>query len=287
VATGEPDCAARRLLLVHAHPDDESITTGGLIARSDQLGIRTCLVTCTDGRYGPVNPELGLHLDPEGLAGVRSKELEAAAKVLMISEVEELGYHDSGMTGADTNHAPRAFWSQPPDVMIGRLCAVIRRFRPHVLVTYDPFGGTGHPDHVQAHRIAILAIEAAAEERAFPDCGPAWVVSQVLYPVFPISAMDQFISEEIRDGRPHPMEGKSLKEINYLRADTSVTHTVDIRAVYDAKRDALHSHRTQVGPHYPQMYRAALARREREHFRLAVDHVGDIDFSDLFEPVAR
>lgn len=277
----------RGLLAVHAHPDDESITTGGLLARCDQAGIRTCLVTCTDGRYGPVNPELGLSLSPGQLASLRGTEVRAAAEILGISEVHQLGYHDSGMTGSPRNAAPEAFVVQPADAAASRLVRIIRRFRPHAVVTYDPFGCTGHPDHIQAHRVTVLAFEAAAESRAFPDCGPAWAAGCLLYPVFPVSELERFIGEELRAGLPHPMGGLAADDISYARPDEQVTHRVAIFDAYERKKEALHAHRSQVGPHYPQLYRAALARRDFEHFRAAITRPSAADFGDLFEPVTR
>jgi N-acetyl-1-D-myo-inositol-2-amino-2-deoxy-alpha-D-glucopyranoside deacetylase len=277
----------RRLLAVHAHPDDESITTGGLLARCADAGVRTRLVTCTDGRYGPVNPDLGLALTPDELADVRRKELGAAAEMLGVAELDWLSYHDSGMMGSPNNRRPHAFWAQPLQPLVERVVRIIRRFRPHVLVTYGPFGCTGHPDHIQAHRVALLAVEAAAEPYLFPDSGAPWTVSHVFYPVFPMSAMERFIAEELRAGRPHPFDGRSSSEINYTRPDAMVTHEVDIGEVYERKREALHAHRTQVGSHYPQLYRAALARREREHFRLALGRLDEVDVEDVFVPATR
>lgn len=274
-------------MAVHAHPDDESITTGGLLARCARAGVRTCLVTCTDGRYGPVNPELGVALSPEQLGAARGTELEAAAAALGVDELRRLGYHDSGMTGSSTNHAAQAFWSQPIDSVVARVVELIREFRPHVVVAYDPFGCTGHPDHVQAHRVAVLAVEAAAEGHAFAAAGEAWVVGRLFYPVYPVSSMRRFIDETLAHGQPHPMGGQAAESINYTRPDDTVTHRVDIREVYGCKRDALSRHRTQVGPHYPQLYRSALARRDFEHFRLAVGRPCPCDFDDLFEPVKR
>jgi LmbE family N-acetylglucosaminyl deacetylase len=279
----------RRLLAVHAHPDDESITTGGLLARCSATGIRTCLVTCTDGRHGPVNPELGLTLAPDKLADIRARELDAAARVLGIGELHQLGFHDSGMTGSPHNDAPRGFWCQSNDALVRRMVEIIRGFRPQVVVTYDPFGSTGHPDHVQAHRVTLLAVLAAGEAHVFPDEGTRWEVSQVFYPVFPVSAMERFIDDDLRAGRRHPFEGRPATDINYTRPDASVTHRVNIAEVHDRKAAALHCHRTQVGPHYPQLHRAALARREHEHFRLAWQTGSPDagrDFRDIFEPVA-
>ncbi len=277
---------SRRLLVVHAHPDDESITTGGLLARCDLAGITTILVSCTDGRYGPVNPELGVRLTPDQLADVRALELDEAARIVAISLVCRLAYHDSNMTGLTQNDAPQAFWAQPIEALVSTLVRLIRKTEPHVVVTYDAFGNTGHPDHIQAHRVTMLAVGAASEAQCFPAAGPVWSVRQVFHPVYPISALRQFLAEEQRAGCPHPFEGRDPSEINYVRPDDDVTHRVDIREVYDRKARALHAHRTQIGPHYPLLYRTALARRQYEHFRLAWQRQSAPDFDDIFEPAS-
>jgi N-acetyl-1-D-myo-inositol-2-amino-2-deoxy-alpha-D-glucopyranoside deacetylase len=273
-------------MAVHAHPDDESITTGGTLARCAAEGVTTCLVTCTDGRYGPVNPDLGLALSPDDLASVRSAELLAAAAALGVGQVRQLGYHDSGMTGSRENKAAQSFWSQPVDDAVGRVVEIIRSFCPHVVVTYDPFGGTGHPDHIAAHRVTLLAVEAAAEGHAYAAAGGPWTVRRLFYPVFPVAAMRSFIDATLERGEPHPMGGASAEEINYTRPDELVTHRVDIASVYERKHAGLMEHRTQVGRHYPQMYRSALARRRHEHFRLAIRRPGPEDWDDIFEPVS-
>ena len=272
-------------MTVHAHPDDESITTGGMLARCAAAGVVTCLVTCTDGRYGPVSPDLGLAPSPDDLASLRSAELRAAAASLGVGQVRQLGYHDSGMTGSPQNKSAQSLWSAPVDGVVGRVVEIIRAFRPHVVVTYDPFGGTGHPDHIAAHRITVLAVEAAAEEHAYAANGGPWTVRRLFYPVFPVSAMQAFIDAALHRGEPHPMGGASANEINYTRPDELVTHRVDIASVYERKRAGLMEHRTQVGRHYPQLYRSALARRLHEHFRIAVERPGPEDWDDIFEPV--
>jgi N-acetyl-1-D-myo-inositol-2-amino-2-deoxy-alpha-D-glucopyranoside deacetylase len=271
---------------VHAHPDDESITTGGLLLRCADAEAETTLVTCTDGRYGPVNPELGVRLSPDDLAAARETELQEAVRRLQVSRLHRLGYHDSNMTGMEQNHAPNAFWARPIDELVARLVEIIRSARPHVVITYDPFGGTGHPDHVQAHRVTMLAVAAAAEPSCFPAVGPMWTVRQVFYPVYPFSALRQFVEDEVHAGRPHPFEGRDVVEVNYGRPDKLVTHQVDISAVHERKAAALHAHQTQVGPHYPQLYRAALARRRHEHFRLAWAMAPVEGFADVFESVS-
>lgn len=284
VDASEPDQPGR-LLAVHAHPDDESITTGGLLARCAGARLATTLVTCTDGRYGPVNPDLGLRLTPDQLAEVRANELEHAARILSVSEVLRLGHHDSNMTGLPQNQAPGAFWTQPTDLLVAQLVDVIRRVRPQVVVTYDAFGGTGHPDHIQAHRVTMLAVAAASEVRCFPAAGASWTVGQVFHPVCPLSSLREFVDEELRAGRAHPFGGSNVDEINYGRPDSAVTHQVDIRDVHYIKAQALRSHHTQVGPHYPQLYRAAMARRHHEHYQLAWQREdSSLEFGAIFEP---
>ncbi len=275
----------RRIMLVHAHPDDESISTGGLLARCADLGITTSLVCCTDGRYGPVSPELGVQLTPAQLADVRRTELDAATAVLGTPDVHWLGHHDSDMTGSARNSLPEAFWAQPMDQLVACLVGALRSARPHAVITYDAFGSTGHPDHIQAHRMTLLALEAAAEENVLPDAGPTWQVGTLWYPVFPISALRSFIDEEVDAGREHPFGGTPAEGINYGRPDESVTHRVEIGAVFDRKRAALLAHSSQVGSHYPALYRAALARREFEHFRLVQRRDGGPDFGDLLRAV--
>lgn len=278
---------SRRLLAVHAHPDDESISTGGLLARCATAGVATVLLSCTDGRYGPVNPDLGLRLTPDQLAKVRAAELDEAARILGVTQLHRWEYHDSNMTGLSENTAPRAFWAQPTDELVAAAVRLVRQYRPHVVVTYDAFGNTGHPDHVQAHRITMLAVAAASEARCFPKLGAVWSVQQLFYPVYPVSSLRRFVAEEEQAGHPHPFEGRDVGEVDYGRPDSDVTHRVAIGDVHEHKTRALHAHRTQIGPHYPQLYRAALARREHEHFRLAWQRSLRVGFEDVFEPVAQ
>lgn len=143
-------------MAVHAHPDDEAIGTGGTLARYAAEGIRTVLVTCTNGALGdmPGGAKPGDHEhDHHGVAAVRRAELEESCKILGISHLEVLGYSDSGMMGWPQNEAEDSFWKTPVDVAAKRLAALYETWRPDVVVTYDENGFYGHPDHIQAHRI--------------------------------------------------------------------------------------------------------------------------------------
>ncbi|GAA4783716.1 N-acetyl-1-D-myo-inositol-2-amino-2-deoxy-alpha-D-glucopyranoside deacetylase [Streptomyces ziwulingensis] len=158
---------SRRLLLVHAHPDDESINNGATMARYAAEGAQVTLVTCTLGERGEVIPPGLAHLTGAALGQHRLGELTAAMSALGVDDVRLLGgpgrFADSGMTGLADNDDPACFWQADVDQAAALLLEVIREVRPQVLVTYDPDGGYGHPDHIQTHRVATRAAELAAE----------------------------------------------------------------------------------------------------------------------------
>jgi N-acetyl-1-D-myo-inositol-2-amino-2-deoxy-alpha-D-glucopyranoside deacetylase len=158
---------ARRLLLVHAHPDDESINNGATMARYAAEGAQVTLVTCTLGERGEVIPPGLAHLGGAALGQHRLGELRAAMSALGVDDVRLLGgpgrFADSGMMGLADNDDPACFWQADVDEAAALLLDVIREVCPQVLVTYDPDGGYGHPDHIQAHRVATRAAELAAE----------------------------------------------------------------------------------------------------------------------------
>ncbi|WP_128975919.1 N-acetyl-1-D-myo-inositol-2-amino-2-deoxy-alpha-D-glucopyranoside deacetylase [Streptomyces roseicoloratus] len=179
---------ARRLLLVHAHPDDESINNGATMARYAAEGALVTLVTCTLGEEGEVIPPGLAHLAPDRedrLGEHRVGELAAAMKELGVTDHRFLGgpgrFRDSGMMGAPQNRRENAFWNTDVDVAAPYLVEVIRETRPQVLVTYDPDGGYGHPDHIQAHRVAMRAAELAADPAYRPDLGPAHAIAKIYW----------------------------------------------------------------------------------------------------------
>ncbi|GGS26349.1 N-acetyl-1-D-myo-inositol-2-amino-2-deoxy-alpha-D-glucopyranoside deacetylase [Streptomyces griseoviridis] len=157
---------SRRLLLVHAHPDDESINNGATMARYAAEGAQVTLVTCTLGERGEVIPPELAHLNGPALGRHRMGELTTAMGELGVRDVRLLGgpgrFADSGMMGLPDNEDPGCFWQADVDEAAALLAEVIRETRPQVLVTYDPDGGYGHPDHIQAHRVATRAAELAA-----------------------------------------------------------------------------------------------------------------------------
>jgi LmbE family N-acetylglucosaminyl deacetylase len=227
------------LMAVHAHPDDEASSTGGVLAKYADEGIRTVLVTCTNGEFGDtldgVKPGADGH-DEQAVAQVRLEELRESCKHLAVTELELLGYHDSGMPDWEYKDRPDAFCNVPQSVVAGRIGALIERYRPQVVVTYDADGAYQHPDHVHAARCAVAAVEATG----IPD---------KLY----LTAMRRSNWRELWDAlRERGVEVPDFSNIDedMLRqmeeTERRITTTVDIRDVLDRKRAALLSHASQI-----------------------------------------
>ncbi|MDQ3612171.1 MAG: N-acetyl-1-D-myo-inositol-2-amino-2-deoxy-alpha-D-glucopyranoside deacetylase [Actinomycetota bacterium] len=238
------------VLCVHAHPDDESISTGGVLCLAAQRGFRAAVVTCTGGERGEV---FGAGMDPAEvgprLPEVRREELTRALGILGAGSPRWLGYRDSGMAGTDGNDDPASFWRADVDEAVGRLVAHLREFRPDVVVTYDPYGGYGHPDHVQTHRVGLLAAEACAVPALYPQAGDAWRVAKIYLATIPKSAIAVWASELAARGLPSPFDDVGdIDDVPMGTPDEHVTTVVDVRAVLDRKMTALYAHASQLAP---------------------------------------
>lgn len=233
---------------MHAHPDDECISTGGILARYSAEGARTILVTCTDGAVGEISdPSLAT---PDNLAEVRSHELDDAVRILGISRLVKLGYRDSGMAGTADNDDPRSFNKANLQEAVERVVRVVRQEKPQVIVTYDENGGYGHPDHIRAHQVAVAAFHAAGDSDQYPNAGEAWIPSKLYYAVIPRSAFRQF-GERLREAGielPFERAERSDEPPPFGVDDELVTAWIDVSAYVKAKRNALAAHRTQMGP---------------------------------------
>ncbi|MBV8717205.1 MAG: PIG-L family deacetylase [Chloroflexi bacterium] len=230
--------ARRTLLAVHAHPDDECISTGGILARYAAEGVRTVLVTCTDGAVGEISdPSLA---SPENLVEVRSRELDASVRILNISRLVKLGYRDSGMDGTADNNHPASFQQADLEEAIRRVVDVVREEQPQIIVTYDERGGYGHPDHIRAHQVAVAAFNRTHDE---PN-GP----TKLYYAVIPRSALRAFGERLRAAGIETPFSEIDDSAMTIGVNDDRVTTTVDVSAYVDAKRAALEAHATQMGP---------------------------------------
>ena len=246
--------ATRRLLLVHAHPDDEVIGTGATMAAYAAEGAHVTLVTCTAGEEGEVLvPELAhLAADREDrLAGVRVVELVNAMVALGVSDHRFLGgqgrYRDSGMMGTPANDKPHTFWHADVDEAAGHLVKVVREIRPQVLVTYDENGGYGHPDHIQAHRVAMRAAELAADPAFAPEHGPAWEIAKIYWTAMPKSVVAEGIRMLKEAGDTSDFVAvESVEDLPFGTDDALVTTCFDGSAYMGDKREAMHAYPTQI-----------------------------------------
>ncbi|MGY0018454.1 N-acetyl-1-D-myo-inositol-2-amino-2-deoxy-alpha-D-glucopyranoside deacetylase [Streptomyces sp. YJ-C3] len=244
----------RRLLLVHAHPDDESINNGATMAKYAADGVHVTLVTCTLGEEGEVIPDELAHLAPdrEDLLGPhRIGELTAAMKELGVTDHRFLGgpgrYRDSGMMGAEQNGRPGAFWAADPDEAAAYLVAVIREIRPQVLVTYDPDGGYGHPDHIQAHRVAMRAADLAAEPAFRRDLGDPHTISKIYWNRVPRTIVEERFRglADTLDRTPFSVAAV-VADVPGVVDDARVTAEIGGRPWGERKAAAMAAHATQV-----------------------------------------
>ncbi len=253
----------RRLLLVHAHPDDETITTGATMAHYAASGAQVTLVTCTLGEEGEILvPELALLAagDADQLGGWRIGELAAAMAELGVTDHRFLGgagrFRDSGMMGDPANARPRAFWraAAEPAVFTAAVTAlveVIREVRPQVLLTYDDTGGYGHPDHIMAHRVATAAAEAAADP-AFAASGQSWQISKLYWIAMPRSVLADGLRAVRSGAAEHPFTVvESADELGLGCADELVSTAINAEDQFGAKLRALAAHHTQLTVHPP------------------------------------
>jgi N-acetyl-1-D-myo-inositol-2-amino-2-deoxy-alpha-D-glucopyranoside deacetylase len=244
---------ARRLLLVHAHPDDETISTGATMAKYAAEGALVTLVTCTLGEEGEILvPELE-HLAPgrdDALGPHRADELAVAMEALRVTDHRILGgpgrWRDSGMMGLPTNEAPNCFWQADFDEAVDALVAVIRDVRPQVVVTYDANGGYGHPDHIQAHRVTVAAVEAAGDPSRTPSAGEPWEVAKLYWSTTPKSFLQAAI-DAMRDSPNNMFEGvESADDLPMGVPDEQITAEIDATDHLDAKLAAMRAHATQI-----------------------------------------
>ncbi|MFD7666915.1 N-acetyl-1-D-myo-inositol-2-amino-2-deoxy-alpha-D-glucopyranoside deacetylase [Streptomyces sp. NPDC059788] len=252
------DLPARRLLLVHAHPDDESINNGATMARYADEGALVTLVTCTRGEEGEVIPPDLAHLAPDrddALGPYRVGELAAAMRELGVGDHRFLGgagrYRDSGMMGAPQNERPGAFWRADPDEAAGHLVAVVREVRPQVLVTYDDNGGYGHPDHIQAHRVAMRAADLAADPDFRPELGAPHRIAKIYWNRNPRSVVEEGFALLRAAGLSFPGVAE-VDDVPGVVDDTTVTASVAGGERYGAaKAAAMRAHGTQIAVEGP------------------------------------
>jgi LmbE family N-acetylglucosaminyl deacetylase len=227
------------LMAVHAHPDDESSSTGGVLASCSAAGIRTVVVTCTNGEFGDapggVKPGQDGH-DEQDVARLRLTELRKACDILGVSELEPLGYHDSGMPDWDYKDRPEAFCNIPLAEVSARIGALLERYRPQVVVTYDSKGVYQHPDHVHAAEAAVAAVTGTG-------------IPAKLYLTAMRGSDMQKVWQALRElgaDVPGPREVTPEMQRQFAESEQRITTTIDIRPVLGRKRDALFAHGSQI-----------------------------------------
>ncbi|HET6192435.1 MAG TPA: PIG-L family deacetylase [Trebonia sp.] len=225
------------LMAVHAHPDDEA-SGGGILATYADQGIRTVVVTCTNGEFGDapggIKPGQAGH-DEQAVARLRLAELEASARILKVSDLEMLGYHDSGMPDWEYRNRPDAFWNVPLEEVAGRIGGLIAKYRPQVLVTYDDQGAYQHPDHVHASRAA----QAAAAATGIP--------AKLYLSTMRGSSWRKIWEALAAAGAEVPTwEDDKERTQRAVQSEARITTTIDIRPVLERKREALFAHGTQI-----------------------------------------
>lgn len=256
------------MLLVHAHPDDETINNGSTMALYAALGAEVTLVTCTRGEEGEVLvPDLA-HLAAhatDSLGDHRVEELTAAMKALGISDHRFLGegaikYRDSGMMGTEPNNRPDSFWQADFDVATNHLVRVIDEIKPHILITYDEFGGYGHPDHIQAHRVAMSAAEKSE-----------WNIQKIYWNVMPKSVIQEGIDSMKKIGSDF-FGAESADDLPFAKDDSFVHAMVDGNDHVEQKMDAMRAHATQIevdGPFFALSNNLGLQVWGHEYYTLA------------------
>ncbi len=247
---------SHRLLLVHAHPDDETINNGATMAGYRSQGAAVTLVTCTRGEEGEVLVPSLAHLaaaQEDSLGKYREGELAAAMNELGVTDFQFLGapereYRDRGMMGTPPNQRPNSFWQADLDEASARLVAIIRDRKPQVLISYDEQGGYGHPDHIKAHQIAMRAAELAADPEF--GSGEPWEISKIYWSAIPRSALhgslrssNFFIQILIRFFNYVPAQWLALP---FVKADAVVTTQYDGQKFLPQKLAALKAHKTQL-----------------------------------------
>jgi N-acetyl-1-D-myo-inositol-2-amino-2-deoxy-alpha-D-glucopyranoside deacetylase len=262
------------LMTTHAHPDDETIGTGGVMAKAIRAGHRVVLVTGTRGEMGEiVVPEMDTPDNHRRLGEIRAGELEAAMGDLGVTEWENLGYRDSDMMGRRGNLDARSYWQADLDEAARRLVWLVRTHRPHVLTTYNDVGGYGHPDHIRTHDVAVRAWARAGDPKWYPEqlapehggSGPT-VADGGLEPWAPLKLYEQAIPASVRkamweaqeasgqpnrwapppDATPEQIAEMQAQMERMLTPDDQITTWVDVSEVVDQKWAAINRHVTQM-----------------------------------------
>lgn len=236
-----------RLLCAHAHPDDESSKGAATMARYVSEGVEVLVVTCTGGERGDVlNPRLDRPEVWANLAEIRRAEMVRAREILGVQQAW-LGFVDSGMP-SEGPLPDGCFAAQPLDVPTGAMVQIIRRFRPHVVVTYDELGGYPHPDHIMCHRVSMAGIEQAADPDLWPEHGPAWTTMKVYYQMGFHRARFARLDAMMHENGLESPYAERLKDWDHDENADRLTTFVPCADWFETRNRALLAHATQIDP---------------------------------------
>lgn len=282
--------STRSLVLVHAHPDDEALGTGGAMAKYSDEGAHVCLVTCTNGELGEVAevPEIGTVEEITARLGeVRADELREACRHLGDIDIRMLGYRDSGMDGTDGNRDRRSFVNQDISKPVTDVVSILRELRPQVLITYNEFGFYGHPDHIRAHDVAMEAIRRAADGSFAPETGPPHEVAKVYYMAVAKSYFraGRALATQLGLDADQFFDEATIDAIG--TDDDLITTSLDVSSYVDRKFAALEAHRTQRGTtemflSIPQEFRGVALGTE-SYVLVSPASAPGLEEADLFE----
>lgn len=274
----------KTILAVFAHPDDEVFGIGGTLVQYSRQGVRIVLVCATRGEVGEIAE--GTSATPETLGQVREAELHCAAEILGINEVKLLDYRDSGMVGTPENEDPRAFMNAPADEVVKRLVGIIRKLRPQVVITFDPQGVYGHPDHIAAHQHTLTAFEAAGDGQRYADEGMPWMPDRLFYSVILRSQIEKMRDQMKAAGKDTNDFENMQEQGTFGWPDELVNLRLDALSAVEAKQKAFECHQTQFGDSFfSEMPEAELRELIRyEYLALArPEPANDLMLDDLFE----
>ncbi|MEX0788749.1 MAG: PIG-L family deacetylase [Anaerolineales bacterium] len=286
-ARSTPPLSGSRMLVALAHPDDESFGLGGTLALYARRGVEIHLVMGTRGEAGTVAAEF--LQDGRTVPELRLAELDCAAKTLGLGGVSFLGFRDSGMAGSDDNRRPDALAAAPVEEVAARMVRALRTVRPHVVLTHDPRGGYGHPDHIAMHRGTLRAFHLAAQPDFLPEAGPPHAAAKLYYQIFGRTWLRRvmwllplFGMNPRRFGRNKDMDLTEITSVEY-----PAHARLDIQSVLDVKRAAGACHASQQMPSVrgPLAFILRPSAGWESYFRAHPGAPLDLHETDLFQGV--
>lgn len=275
----------KTILAVFAHPDDEVFAAGGVLAKYGSLGVHTVLLCATRGEVGEISdPALAT---AETLADVRTGELQQAVAALGIHELHFLGFRDSGMVGTPENEDARSLHKADSDEVVRRIVRLMRTVKPDIVITHDPTGGYGHPDHIAVCKHVTTAFKVVSDANRFIEVGPVWQPSRLFYQVVPKSFFRMMYDQMVAAG----VDTSQWDRLGFDKLgveDHEISHIVDVSAQFEQKVAAFAAHKTQFGPDNPMLQMPEELRRQvfaRETFVLAYPsrQADSVQSRDLFE----